>query len=47
MNMYRLREGREMSPQCFKTVVSNLLYERRSDNKIGQVALYKTIIPLF
>jgi len=29
LNMYELREGRQMSPQCFKTVVSNLLYERR------------------
>jgi len=29
MNLYELREGREMSPKVFKTVVSNLLYERR------------------
>ena len=29
--MYQLREGRDMSPECFKTVVSNLLYERRFD----------------
>mgnify|MGYP000065895247 CR=1 FL=1 len=29
LSMYELKEGREMSPECFKTVVSNLLYERR------------------
>ena len=32
MNLYELREGREMSPKVFKTVVSNLLYERRYEN---------------
>ncbi|KAG8176589.1 hypothetical protein JTE90_024250 [Oedothorax gibbosus] len=29
LNMYELREGREMTPKVFSSVVSNLLYERR------------------
>ncbi|CAG5113013.1 Oidioi.mRNA.OKI2018_I69.chr2.g7164.t1.cds [Oikopleura dioica] len=29
VNMYELRENRKMSAKCFKTMVSNLLYERR------------------
>ena len=31
VNMYELRENRKMSAKCFKTMVSNLLYERRFD----------------
>ena len=33
VNMYELRENRKMSPKCFKTMVSNLLYERRYDSQ--------------
>lgn len=29
LNMYKLREGREVKPQTFLSMVSNLLYERR------------------
>ncbi|XP_035230497.1 proteasome subunit beta type-3-like, partial [Stegodyphus dumicola] len=29
LNMYELREGREMTPRTFASVLSNLLYEQR------------------
>lgn len=29
LNLYELKEGRQIKPQTFMSMVSNLLYERR------------------